>query len=124
MGLLCPNGKTMDDFSSTTIYFDGQFWCAFIQKRKNGKLYAGRYVFGSEPANPRILDWMLHQFLDVPLYETEEIQKIRVKDFVKKNSGIPKPLEKYKVAQKEFLEKKKAEKRKENRCKGKVRQRN
>ena len=114
----------MDDFSSTTIYFDGRFWCAFIQKRKNGKLYAGRYVFGSEPANPRILDWMLHQFLDVPLYETEEIQKIRVKDFVKKNSGIPKALEKYKVAQKEFLEKKKAEKRKENRCKGKVRQRN
>ena len=95
----------MDDFSSTTIYFDGQFWCAFIQKRINGKLYAGRYVFGSEPANPRILDWMLHQFLDVPLYETEEIQKIRVKDFVKKKSGIPKALEKYKVAQKEFLEK-------------------
>ena len=54
----------------------------------------------------------------------EEIQKIRVKDFVKKNSGIPKALEKYKVAQKEFLEKKKAEKQKENRCKGKVRQRN
>ena len=49
----------MDDFTITTIYFDGQFWCAFIQKKIDGEFYSGRYVFGAEPTNPQLIQWML-----------------------------------------------------------------
>ena len=102
----------MDDFTITTIYFDGQFWCAFIQKKIDGEFYSGRYVFGAEPTNPQLIQWMLNDFLYVPLYKTVAYQKIRIKDAVKKNSK-PKSLEQYKAAQKEYLTKKKMCSRKE-----------
>ena len=102
----------MDDFTITTIYFDGQFWCASIQKKIDGEFYSGRYVFGAEPTNPQLIQWMLNDFLYVPLYKTVAYQKIRIKDAVKKNSK-PKSLDQYKAAQKEYLTKKKMCSRKE-----------
>ncbi len=91
----------MDDFTITTVYFDGQFWCAFIQKSIGGELFCGRHVFGAEPSNPIFQNWMLYDFADVPLYKTEAVQKIRVKDYVKRcDSRVPKSFEKYKEAQK------------------------
>ncbi len=115
MGKLCPKGKIMDDFTITTIYFDGQFWCAFIQKQTGGNFYTGRHVFGSEPSNPQILEWMLSGYSQVRLYKTDVLQKVRVKDYAKKTeSRIPKSFVKFKEAQKkEFM----AEKIKKNKQK-------
>lgn len=94
----------MDDFTITTVYFDGQFWCAFIQKMAGGTLYAGRYVFGVEPSNPRILEWTLHEFLNVRLYKTEPGQKIRLKDAAKTVRGakpfLPKSFGRFSEARK------------------------
>lgn len=103
----------MDDFTITTVYFDGQFWCAFIQKSVGGELFCGRHVFGAEPTNPILQEWMLHQLSEVPLYKTEAVQKIRVKDFVKRSdSRNPKSFEKFKEAQKDYFKKKKIENKK------------
>ena len=113
-GVLCPE-VNMDDFTITTVYFDGQFWCAFIQKQINGMFYSGRYVFGAEPTNPQLVQWMLNDFSYVPLYKTTEYQKIRIKDFVKSNSK-PKSLDQYKEAQKEYLIQKKMSMRKETKA--------
>jgi len=111
----------MDDFTITTIYFDGQFWCAFIQKRINGDFYSGRYVFGSEPSKPRLLDWMLHEYASVPLYKTEVEQKIRIKDYVKhSDSRIPKSYNKFKEAQKEYFQQEKIKKNKLKRAEQKI----
>ncbi|MCR5254210.1 MAG: YjdF family protein [Treponema sp.] len=33
---------TEDNFTITTIYFDGQFWCALIEQCRDGENYAGR----------------------------------------------------------------------------------
>ena len=33
---------TEDNFTITTIYFDGQFWCALIEQCRNGKNFAGQ----------------------------------------------------------------------------------
>ena len=96
----------MDDFTITTVYFDGQFWCAFIQKQVHGVFYSGRYVFGAEPSSPQLIQWMLNDFAYVPLYKTVAYEKIRIKDVLKKNTK-PKSLEQYKEAQKEYLAKKK-----------------
>ena len=104
----------MDDFTITTVYFDGQFWCAFIQKQMQGVFYSGRYVFGAEPSSPQLIQWMLNDFAYVPLYKTARYEKIRIKDVVKKNTK-PKSLDQYKEAQKEYLAKKKIDSRKEKR---------
>ena len=106
----------MDDFTITTIYFDGQFWCAFIQKMKSEILYTGRFVFGEEPSNHRLVAWMLYEFSGIPLYKTDQIQKLRIKDVAKKNredgERLPKSFGKFREAQKLALAEKKSEKKK------------
>ncbi|UNK19423.1 YjdF family protein [Paenibacillus sp. N3/727] len=38
-----------------TVYFDGQFWVGVVEENDNGKLKAGRYIFGPEPKDDEIL---------------------------------------------------------------------
>lgn len=45
-----------------TIYFDGQFWVALIEREWEGRLQACRHVFGAEPG-----DGELAQFLESEL---------------------------------------------------------
>lgn len=108
---------TEQNYTITTIYFDGQFWCALIEQNRNGQNHAGRYVFGAEPSNPRLLHWMLHEFAYVPLLPVTEKSKIRFKKLAKNNtkkkSRIPKSLVAFSKAQKEYAEERKSQKRKQ-----------
>lgn len=108
---------TEDNFTVTTIYFDGQFWCALIERCEDGKTYAGRYVFGSEPSNPEILNWMVHSFANVPLLPVESRTKIRLKKIAKTESknggGVPKSLKAFSEAQKEYAKEHKTMNRKQ-----------
>jgi hypothetical protein len=38
-----------------TVYFDGQFWAGLIEVIDDGKLAAGRHVFGAEPREEEVL---------------------------------------------------------------------
>lgn len=103
---------TEDDFTITTIYFDGQFWCALIEQCRSRKNFAGRYVFGAEPTNPQLLDWMISGFDKVPLLPVEGRTKIRFKKLAKAESksgvaGIPKSLIAFSKAQKEYAKERK-----------------
>ena len=103
---------TQDNFTITTIYFDGQFWCALIEQCRNGKNFAGRYVFGAEPTNPQLLNWMVNTFDKVPLLPVEGRTKIRFKKLAKvesksSGSGIPKSFIAFSQAQKEYAKEKK-----------------
>lgn len=107
---------TENNFTVTTIYFDGQFWCALIEQCRNGKNFAGRFVFGAEPSNPEILNWMIYHFAEVPLLPVEGRTKIRFKKLAKaekNSSGIPKSLKAFSEAQKEYAEKRKKQNRKQ-----------
>ncbi len=109
---------TEDNFTITTIYFDGQFWCALIEQCRNGKNFAGRYVFGAEPTNPQILDWMINSFTKVPLLPVEGRTKIRYKKLAKAESKscgsvIPKSLVAFSAAQKELAKERKILSRKQ-----------
>lgn len=97
----------MEDYTITTIYYDGQFWSALIEKRIGDVSYSGRYVFGAEPSNPELLQWMNYQFDKVRMYPVEQVVKIRIKKEVEKNHSIKKSLDAFKESQKEFLEQKK-----------------
>lgn len=78
---------TEDNFTITTIYFDGQFWCALIEQCRKGQNFAGRYVFGAEPTNPQLLDWMISGFDKVPLLPVEGRTKIRFKKVARLNQN-------------------------------------
>ncbi|GIP34493.1 YjdF family protein [Paenibacillus sp. J2TS4] len=46
-----------------TVYHDGQFWVGVIELNDGGKLKAGRYLFGSEPKDQEILDFVNNHLL-------------------------------------------------------------
>ncbi|MFZ7824170.1 YjdF family protein [Priestia megaterium] len=50
---------------SLTIYHDGQFWVGIIEVVEGGKLKAFRYVFGTEPKDTEILDFIYDRLLEV-----------------------------------------------------------
>ncbi|MCM3541475.1 YjdF family protein [Priestia megaterium] len=50
---------------SLTIYHDGQFWVGVIEVVEDGKLRAFRYVFGAEPKDKEILDFIYYRLLDI-----------------------------------------------------------
>ena len=107
---------TENNFTVTTIYFDGQFWCALVEQCRDGKSYAGRFVFGAEPSNPEIIHWMMHDFADIPLLPVEGRTKIRFKKLARterNGGGIPKSLEAFSRAQKEYAEERKKQTRKQ-----------
>ncbi len=112
------------DFTVTTVYFDGQFWCALIERHLQNQCFVGRHVFGAEPSNPKFLEWMLNEFSHVKLFPVNqtELPKIRLKKIAGKNrtdskNQIPKSLKAFSAVQKEFLAQKKSVRRKQKRQK-------
>ena len=97
---------TDKNYTITTIYFDGQLWCALIEQNREGQNYAGRYVFGAEPSNPQLLHWMIHEFANVPLLPVDGKPKIRFKKLAKNNGkragDIPKSFTAFSIAQKKI----------------------
>jgi hypothetical protein len=51
----------MDDETTSFVFFDGRFWIALVERRRDGKLFIARQVFGAEPANPELRDFYLHR---------------------------------------------------------------
>jgi hypothetical protein len=106
-----------NDYTVTTIYFDGQFWCALIERNVDGKAFVGRYVFGEEPTNPRLLHWMTDEFTDIKFLPSDsDVKKIRFKKLAKRQgerTGIPKSLQAFSKAQQVFFAERKSEKKKE-----------
>ncbi len=79
-------------------------------------MYIGRYIFGEEPSNPRIIDFGMNDFLQVPLLKVgEKAQKIRYKKLAKRGAEenrLPKSLVKFSAAQAAEAKKKKIQKKK------------
>jgi hypothetical protein len=47
------------------VYFDGQFWRALIERVDENGLSAGFYVFGGEPKDGEILQFVNHKILSI-----------------------------------------------------------
>ena len=48
-----------------TVYFDGQFWIGLVQQQDEGRLRVTRHVFGAEPSNIEVLQFVLRDSLSV-----------------------------------------------------------
>ncbi|WP_040949492.1 YjdF family protein [Gorillibacterium massiliense] len=44
-----------------TVYHDGQFWVGILEEQLGEKLKAARYVFGAEPRDEEVLQWVRSQ---------------------------------------------------------------
>ncbi|QJC88187.1 YjdF family protein [Bacillus inaquosorum] len=60
-----------------TIYYDGQFWVGVIEEVNNGKLRAFRHLFGKEPKDSEVLDFV-HDHLLTIMSKTEQ-EGVRLK---------------------------------------------
>ena len=49
--------------STLTVYFDGQFWVGMAELVEKDQLRACRVVFGAEPSNEEILDFVLARWM-------------------------------------------------------------
>ncbi|MDI3411328.1 YjdF family protein [Bacillus sonorensis] len=54
-----------------TIYYDGQFWIGIIEIVQEGNVKAFRHLFGREPKDVEILNFVHHQLLQV-ISQTEQ----------------------------------------------------
>ena len=45
-----------------TVFFEAPFWVAILESEDADELVVARHVFGGEPTNAELLDFMLHHF--------------------------------------------------------------
>jgi len=48
-----------------TVFFEGPFWVGILESEDEGHLSVARHVFGSEPSNAELRDFMLYRFADM-----------------------------------------------------------
>ncbi|MFH7817772.1 DUF2992 family protein [Neobacillus thermocopriae] len=48
-----------------TIYYDGQFWIGVIEFHENEKLKAFRHIFGAEPNDTEVLEFVNDRLLNI-----------------------------------------------------------
>jgi hypothetical protein len=48
-----------------TVYHDGQYWVGVVEVVEDGKLKAGRFLFGAEPNDSEILYFVNHFILKI-----------------------------------------------------------
>ena len=53
--------------STLTVCFDGQFWVGIVERVEDGALSSCRVVFGAEPSNEEVLDFVLREWARLPL---------------------------------------------------------
>ena len=49
----------MDICIALTVFFDGQFYVGLLERRNRGEMNAARVVFGAEPGDAELLDWII-----------------------------------------------------------------
>lgn len=52
-----------------TVYFESPFWVGVLESEEEGRIVVAREVFGGEPGNAELLDFMLYRFALVPRFE-------------------------------------------------------
>lgn len=49
--------------STLTVYFDDPWWVAVVELDDGERVRAYRHVFGGEPADQEVLEFVLHEFI-------------------------------------------------------------
>ena len=57
--------------STLTLYHDGQFWVGVVEHTEDGKLGAARIVFGAEPSDEEILQFVVRRWEKLSFFGEE-----------------------------------------------------
>ena len=57
-----------------TVYFDGQFWIGLVECADADRLRAARHIFGAEPSEVEVLNFVQHDLLDVAARATVSVE--------------------------------------------------
>ena len=44
-----------------TVYFESPYWIGLLEEERGGLLYVGRHIFGAEPSDAEVYDFVLHE---------------------------------------------------------------
>ncbi len=58
--------------STLTVYHDGQFWVGLVEHIEDGKQSVARIVFGAEPSDEEVLQFVVRRWEKVIFYGDEE----------------------------------------------------
>jgi len=56
-----------------TVFYDGQYWVGVVEEIIEGKLRAGRFIFGSEPKDQEVIQFVYTRLLDFMDGLSEEV---------------------------------------------------
>ncbi|MDC7223837.1 MAG: DUF2992 family protein [Spirochaetales bacterium] len=104
----------------TTIYFDGQFWAALVEKiSPDGSVHIARFTFGPEPTKADIRDFYFNHYHRLHFHKGEERFRIPKKRSHKEQERtFSKSLTLYQESRTQYLlERKKVGRRKQQRKK-------
>jgi hypothetical protein len=107
----------MDIFVST-VFYDGQFWIALIERvDDDGRYSIGKYTFGPEPSNTDLLDFYLTKLSDIEFLPSDRKVKLaKVRKHPKDASErVKKSLAEFKELQSNYLLEKQCARRVEDR---------
>lgn len=57
-----------------TVYYEGPYWVGVVQEEAEGKVRAGRCIFGSEPADAEVLEFISEQLAPLMESMTAEVE--------------------------------------------------
>lgn len=46
-----------------TIYFESLYWIGLLEEERDGLLYVGRHIFGAEPSDAEVYDFVLGEMV-------------------------------------------------------------
>ncbi|MFN8373915.1 MAG: YjdF family protein [Anaerolineae bacterium] len=56
-----------------TILFDPPYWVGVLEEERDGFLYAARYIFGAEPSDQEVLEFVQHELSALQAHMTRGI---------------------------------------------------
>ena len=63
--------------STLTVYHDGQFWVGLAERVEDGRYGAARIVFGAEPSDEEILQFVVGKWEKLPFFGGEPTEVSR-----------------------------------------------
>ncbi|MDD6651887.1 MAG: YjdF family protein [Eggerthellales bacterium] len=65
----------MADTCKLTIYFDDPFWVALVETEENGQYRVARHVFGPEPTDPQIEEFIHDNWRTLHFTDALQVEK-------------------------------------------------
>ncbi|USB32933.1 YjdF family protein [Paenibacillus sp. YPG26] len=57
-----------------TVYYEGRYWVGVVQEEEEGRLRAGRFIFGTEPADAEVLEFISKHLTSLMESMTAEVE--------------------------------------------------